>query len=75
MIPDLGGLPRPYEGRQSFFNIQGDDVQPASVLPHRNPACVSLQRLIENEQRGLVVAMEELNVDDVVHGVSLDNSR
>ena len=39
-----------------------------------DPACVRLQRLVQDEQRWLVVAMEELDVDDVVHDVGLDHS-
>ena len=68
------GIPGPYEGSQALFHVQGDDVQPTSVFPDGNPACVSLQRLIEDEQRWLVVAMKELDVNDVVHDVSLDHS-
>ena len=66
-------IPGPYKGSQSLFHVQGDDVQPASVFPHGDPARVRLQRLVQDEQRWLVIAVEELDVDDVVHDVGLDH--
>ena len=66
-------LPGPYEGRQPFLDIEGDDIQPASVFPHSNPSRKSFQRFVEDKQGGLVVAVQELDVDDVVHDVSLDH--
>jgi hypothetical protein len=32
-----------------------------------------LERLVEDEDGGLVVAVQELDVEDVVHGVRLDD--
>ena len=62
-------LPRPDEGGQVLLEVEGDHVQPAGVLPPR----VGLEGLVEQEEGGLVVAVQELDVYDVVHGLSLDD--
>ena len=66
-------LPRhnlPYIALMNHFALIGSKNQnPVFILPGEG-----LERLVENHQRRLVVAVEELDVDDVAHIVRLETN-